>query len=254
MWRTLVPSERAPTGCSCVRDRIVRRTVFISNVAKAAPRQRLGTYPEQHHRATDVCDTRQRFAQSAEALRILGADHGAEDHLQRNAPHGVHQLKWSARRPAVDLGVCRGLDDVAVVAHAVAVEGGQHPAPLCDVLLAVDQQHRTRAHDRLQDRVGFARAKDFRVARENRLDVLGIGEEDPRAGREGAHGEGVAVAPVARAQVVVSVTPVQIRLDRNGQPRAGREAGFALDCGAGVRRLGAHPDRCPSLKLSCTAA
>ena len=89
----------------------------------------------------------------------VDAEHRAQDHLERDRLHARVQRERLARRPAVDLA----RDDLAhrrlVRAHALAMERRQHQLAAREVLAALEQQQRARAHDRLQrDACGRAAA------------------------------------------------------------------------------------------------
>ena len=68
---------------------------------------------------------------------------------------------------------------LAVALHPLAVERRQQQLALGHVRLLVEQQHRVRAEHRPEDPVGLAGVQEPRVAGEDLLDVLGVGEQDP---------------------------------------------------------------------------
>ena len=77
----------------------------------------------------------------------------------------------------VELALGELLDQAGEALHAVAVEGGQQQLALLDVRALVEQDHRVRADDRLEQPRALARVQDVGRRGEDRLDVLGVGED-----------------------------------------------------------------------------
>ena len=57
------------------------------------------------------------------------------------------------------------LDDLAVAAHRLAVEGGHDPLARSQMFCLVEQQHRVLAHDRPEDGVALAGVEGVRTGR-----------------------------------------------------------------------------------------
>ena len=88
---------------------------------------------------------------------------------------------------------------LAVALHALAVERRQQQLALAHVLRVVEQQHGVVAERRGAGHVGLAGVEDRRVAGEDLLDVVRVGEHHRRALLADADREHVAV--VARGSV-----------------------------------------------------
>ena len=86
-------------------------------------------------------------------------------------------------RPALDLARGDLGHHLAVALHALAVEGRQQQLALADVRLLVEDEDRVLAEDRAQDLVALAGVEDVRVAGEDLLDVLRVGDASPRSPR-----------------------------------------------------------------------
>jgi hypothetical protein len=86
-------------------------------------------------------------------------------------------------------------------ATSASVEGRQQPAAVAHVVRLVLQHHRARAQQRTEQRVGFAGrgADEVRWGREDLLDVLRVGHEDPRT--SGPHPERERLAEAALTTV-----------------------------------------------------
>jgi len=105
-----------------------------------------------------LCGHRVRHG-SAEALheapqRVeplpLGAEHRAQDHLERNRLHLGVDRERAPDRPALDGPVDDRPHRLAVGQHPLAVEGRHHEAPLALVASAVEREDGARPEERLQ--------------------------------------------------------------------------------------------------------
>lgn len=104
------------------------------------------------------------------------------DHLQRELLQARVQRRRLARRPGGDpLGADLG-DEILERGDPGAVEGGKDQLALPHVGALVEQDDRARSDDRGEDRRALARVEHLRRSGEDRLDVLGVAEEDKRPG------------------------------------------------------------------------
>jgi len=167
--------------------------------------------------------TRRNRPASCEARPLLDAEDGAEDDVERD-PLGVRvESEGPAHREARH-SLLRYRDHrTGVGEHALAVEGRHQEPALAQVLAAVEEQHRARAEERLERRVGLAGAEHLRIPREDlphgvRVDDVDLGAEEDRIDRED-----IAVVAVAVVEEVDRAEQVRRRLRGGGEPRAGRE-------------------------------
>ena len=85
--------------------------------------------------------------------------------------------KGRAERPALDLALRDVGDQLTVAAHPLAVERRQQQLALAHVVVLVERQQRELPERRLEHApVGLARVDRARVAREDLLDGLRLGE------------------------------------------------------------------------------
>ena len=109
----------------------------------------------------------------------------------------------------------------------------------------VEQQHRARAEQRPQDRVGLAGVQHARVAGEDLLDVVGVARASPSALVRRAQREGVAVAVAAALEPGTGRATQPSACSATRRPGSGRErhtttlparAGSRLEGGGAVGR------------------
>ena len=174
---------------------------------------------------------RERRAQALAPGVVLHAEDRPDDHLERDALHrGAHRVGLPGR-PALDL---RGRDlghRLLVAAHALAVEGRQHQLALRHVGALVQQQHRVVPEHRQQHDVRLAGVQHARVAGEDLLDRVGVGEEHPRALVRDPQREHVAVAAPAVLEHRPRPEDPARRLERARRCRAGWDRGVHIPDG-----------------------
>ena len=127
---------------------------------------------------------------------VLHPEDRAHDHLERDALGGVAHRIGLAQGPALDLVARRLGHGLLVAAHALAMEGRKHQLALAHVRGVVEQQHGVVAQQRKKDPVCLAGVQEARVAGEDLLDRVGMGQEHPCALVGDLHGEHVAVTAV----------------------------------------------------------
>ena len=125
-------------------------------------------------------NSRRATRSSLHPLPAVDAEDRLEDDLERHRLHPRPQLVGGAERPALDLAGGDLGHLLLVALHALAVEGRQQQLALADVGLLVEDEDRVLAEDRAQDLVALAGVEDPRVAGEDLLDVLGVGDASPR--------------------------------------------------------------------------
>ena len=148
-----------------------------------------------------------------------------------------HADERLAGGPALDLARRDLGHRLLVAAHARAVERRQHQLALRHVGVLVEQQHRVAAEHRQQHHVRLAGMQQPRVAREDLLDRVRIGNEDPRA----------LVGDLQREHVAVAARAVLQHRRRPGDPASGlkrarraRARRRERDGVSTVQRLSAH--------------
>ena len=153
----------------------------------------------------------------------------AHHHFHRDRLHLRPELEGLTGRPPGDLLAGDLAHHRPVVLHPRAVEGGQQALSIAHVLGLVEQHHRARPEQRLEQRVCLtgACAHQLRGAREDELDVLGVAQEHPRAPAADAQREDL---PVARLTAIHQLQRAQ-RPDRSLQRRGDRRAGGKLALG-----------------------
>jgi hypothetical protein len=150
-------------------------------------------------RVDPVGHRHETFPQQLEALALQGAEDGPHHDLEADCLHAGPQLEGLAQRPLLDLAACHLAHHLPVGLHAGAVEGGQQVLAVAHVLGLVQEHHRAGAQQGLEQRIGFRRpgAHQGGVGREDLLDVLGVGQEDPGTPAADPEGEGLAVVLLA---------------------------------------------------------
>ena len=201
------------------------------------PSRRTRCGPDQEHRQEEpwvggeVEEVAQRVAQLGQPLALADAEDGAQDDLQRDRLHPRAQLVGGPRWPALDLA-CGDLGHrLPVALHPLAVEGRQQQATLAHVRLLVEDEDRVAAEDRGEDLVSLAGVEDARVAGEDLLDRLGVGEHHPGALVGDLQREHVAVAVLAGEQHPPRLARPDRGLHRAGQWRARRKASLGRSSG-----------------------
>ena len=165
----------------------------------------------------------QQRPQLAQALRFVGAEDRAHDHLLGDRLHLRPELERLARRPgAHDLARRLG-HHRRVGLHPLPVERRQHHPAALHVRRLLQQHHRARSQNRQQQRVGERDAEAARGRGEDAFHVGGVAEEDPRAGVQDAQREDVAVALLAALHQRVGTRRPAERLQRPRHPRPGRQ-------------------------------
>ena len=93
---------------------------------------------------------------------LVEAEDRAQDDLERQRLQARVQLDRLAGRPARELALGELLHQAGQALHAVAVEGGQQELALLHVRALVEQDHRVRADDRLEQPRALAGVQDVR--------------------------------------------------------------------------------------------
>ena len=88
--------------------------------------------------------------QARAALGIGDAEDGLQDHVERDRLHARMDRERLAGRPRAELALGDLAHGRLVLAHPVTAERRQHHLAALDVLVALEQQQRPRAHQRLQ--------------------------------------------------------------------------------------------------------
>ena len=101
--------------------------------------------------------------------------------------------------------------------------GGSMQAALAQVLVAVEQQHRARADDRAERRVGLPGAQLLGRAAEELLDDVGVEDHHEAGVEQRPERDHVAVAAAAGVDEAPGANPTR-GLDEAGQPRPRRGA------------------------------
>src|SRR5581483_2488149 len=182
------------------------------------------SHPEERGRG-GVRDREERAdhaAQPRERRALVDAEHGAEDHVERDALHLLVDRERLPDRPARD----RLLGDLAheapVDVHPLAVERRRHPATLAEVALAVEDEDRVPAEDRAEERrQRLARAERLGVAGEDRLHRVGIAERHHGGLAERAHRVRLAVRPRPLVDDAVGPERVAEALEETREARTG---------------------------------
>ncbi len=165
-------------------------------------------------------------------LRALGAEHRAQDDVQRDPHPGGQGRERRALRPCGELAPGLLLDDALVRREPAAVERGHQQLALAAVPVAGQREHRTRTEQSAEIRFHVLRAVGFGL--EQLLDLVRIAEHDRAAEQREVHREGV---PVAVAQ---GLHPALRGHDRVRGLQRGRQAG------PGRQGLGRHRSGSPS--------
>ena len=244
-WRAATSIERMSSRSA--RSSATRRSAisrWISSSTRSTRRRKAGMRrirfgPSEDHRQQqarvggEVEEVAQRRAQRVHALAVVDAEDGLEDDLERDRLHPRAQLVGGAGGPALDLAGGDLGHLLAVALHALAVEGRQQQPALADVRLLVEHQDRVVAEDRAQDLVALAGVEDLRVAGEDLLDQLRVGDHhpgalvgDPQREHRRRSGRGTARA---------STAPAATR-SPSAAPAASAGRGQALDDRRGGRR------------------
>jgi len=113
--------------------------------------------------------------------------------------------------------------DLAVGAHAIAMERRHHHPALAQVALAVEQEQGVPAEDRLQHDGRLAGAQRVLVAGEDLADGGRVAEHHDRGRRGQADREGIAVALAAAVEVLDRAHDEPQALQHGGQRGAGGE-------------------------------
>ena len=192
---------RAALGVPRVRDLCVEQDIdALTGADEAAPRGARAeiALERAHHRrgGEGVRELRDGATQGLELGAFLDAEHGAEDHVERDRLHRRMDGEGAAGGP----GLHRGERDVAhraaVAVHARAVERREQELALAQVPRAVEQEQRVLTDDGPQALVGLACVHHVGGTGEDLLDVSLAREGDDADARKEAQRERV---PVARA-------------------------------------------------------
>ena len=127
------------------------------------------------------------------------------------------QLELRGRRSSTrPRASATSLDQAGEALHPLAVERGQHQLALLHVGVAVEQDHRVVADDRLQDARALARVQDVGRRREDLLDLVRLGDHHERRREREPDREALAVARPVALEVGERPRPEADHLDRRG--------------------------------------
>ena len=115
------------------------------------------------------------------------------------------------------------LDEPRQPLHLLAVEGGQHQLALAEVRALVEQDHRVRADDRLEDPRALARVQHLGRRGEDLAQVLRLRVVHERRRLQQPHREPLAVPVAGALEERHRARPPGDRLERARHPRPWRE-------------------------------
>jgi hypothetical protein len=158
--------------------------------------------------------------QGAEAIDLLlgDAEHDAQDDFLGDRQRRVLDAHGRAAVPRRRVAAGSGGDDGAVVADPIGAKGRLQLGALGEVLLAVDEQKRVAAEDRLEQGVAAAGVKDAGIAGEDEPNVIRVGDDHVSAEAGVAQREGVAESSRSLVE----------QCERPRQPLEGRVGGREL--------------------------
>ena len=170
-----------------------------------------------------VEDLGQLHAQRVQAWAGVQAEDRAQDHLERERLEARVERHGLPGRPLVQLALGHLGDEVGQARHLLAVESGQHQAPLRKVRALVQQDHRAGAEHGLEDARALAGMEHVGRRGEDLADVVGIRVHDER--RRGQQADRVAAPEAAAAALVEGewTRPPADRLQHAWEPRPGWE-------------------------------
>jgi hypothetical protein len=119
-----------------------------------------------------------------------------------------------AAGPALDLAIGDVPHQARKTLHLLAVERGEHQLALAQVGALVQQDHRVRADDGLEDPRSLAGVEHLGWRREDLAQVLGVGVVDEGRRLEQPHGEALPVALPAALEERNRAVPPRDRLQR----------------------------------------
>ncbi len=201
-----IPSSRGSPGVGAApahlrhQRRFHRRDRFAeARVARQPARAEGGEQRQSRGVVEEIGEALEQRAQALHLLALGAAEGRAHHHLVADRLHPRPQRERLAHRPARDLRARDLHHHLPVGAHPLAVEGGQHEAPVGHVLGLVQQHHRARPQQRSEQRVGLAGAgaHQLRGDRQHPADVLGVTQKHPRPSAAHAQSENISVAPTA---------------------------------------------------------
>jgi len=187
---------------------------------------------------------------AVEALRVVDAEDGLEDHRQGDPLSVASKREGLTDRPALHLAQGDLADQLAVSLHSLAVKGRQQQLALAHVGLVVERQHRVRPQRHLQHRcVRLTGVELVGAAGEDRFDQFRVGHVDDLAEVGEGESEDVAEAAPVGSEEAEGVACVAQGRDRRGRFRAGRKGRDAGHLQLVNRRL-LHPPRTIEQKLA----
>ncbi len=216
------------------------------------PPRRSEHQPDRRRRRRLGEDRDEVLAQLVAPRGVAHAEDGAHDHLERDRLHVRVKRERLTGGPAGHLLGCHLGDQRLVGAHPLAVEGRQHQLSAPQVLLALLEQERLVAEQRLEDDVASRRDRVDAVGPEEALERLGVGDEDDVAGAEEPRREGLAEHAAPSLEERDRADEEARRLEHPRQRHLWRARPL------GRRRLdpcrGRRPHRYRVLAKRCTAA
>ena len=183
--RSLAPGSRRPRRDLVEQDR-VDAVAQAQEAAVRAARAEVDARPREPQVGRVLLhEVGQQRAQAGQALGLVDAEDGAQDHLERDPLHARAGGERPVRGPGRDLGRRDLRHHVGVALDRLAVERRQHELARLQVLGLVEQQQRVVAQRGRQELVGLAGLEHRRVAGEDLLARGRIGR-DRRASRTGS--------------------------------------------------------------------
>ena len=172
---------------------------------------------------------------------LADAEDRAHDHLERDRLHARMDGERGADGPTVELAFCRLQDRRLVRPHPVAVERRQHHAAAREVIGALEQQQRPRAHQRAE-RHGSPRRQVVPALGVQRSQHLGRGDHHQRRLEALEHD----------AERVPVASPAGLHeRDRPREPARGLQRGRLGRAGGERGHRRRHPAFASSWKSAC---
>ena len=149
----------------------------------AQPHQGVGPQEAEDEAAAEIGRPRHQPPQTrrepVERRAFVDAEHGAQDHSQRDGVHAGERGRGHPGRPGGDLPAGRLPDEILVGAHPLAMERWQDELAATQVLVSVEQQQVLRAQQRTQGHVRHARVHLVGSVSVQLANRVRMGEHDP---------------------------------------------------------------------------
>ena len=206
-------------------DRLVdERVGLVARLRELAPAAAALEHRQHRGRPRAVLeDPGQPVAEGVEPRARVEPEHRPQDHLERERLEARMERHRLVLGPAVHLAPGHLLDEPRQPLHLLSVECGQHQLSLAEVGSLVEQDHRVRANDRLEDARALSGVKHLGRRGEDLAQMLRLRVVHERRRLEQAHGEPLAVTLAAPLEERHRAVPPRDRLKRARHPRPWRE-------------------------------